>query len=307
MTEQAIGSRKASEIAASPARTASPQDRPRISRRTKRKLIAAGSAILVGVVMVFFLAPFVWMAIYSLYPSQVLQGDSLDLSPGNLTGQAYRNLLSDASFLIPMANSAIVGISTTIICMAVGSACAYAIARFKFRGRQTLLMSMMTVQAIPVIVLAVPLFILLRSVGLYDQLLGLIITYTAFILPLVVWMMVGFFEDLPPSLERAARIDGCNRFQIMYKIAFPLAAPGMAATAILAFITSWSDFFIAKVLTTNIAVTLPVKTAAFQGLFAMDYTSAATAGVITAIPVLLLTLFAQKWIIRGLTEGAVKG
>ncbi|MDD0856743.1 carbohydrate ABC transporter permease [Arthrobacter alpinus] len=117
------------------------------------------------------------------------------------------------------------------------------------------------------------------------------------------WVLRGS----PPSLERAARIDGCNRFQIMYKIAFPLAAPGMAATAILAFITSWSDFFIAKVLTTNIAVTLPVKTAAFQGLFAMDYTSAATAGVITAIPVLLLTLFAQKWIIRGLTEGAVKG
>jgi multiple sugar transport system permease protein len=216
-------------------------------------------------------------------------------------------LLSDASFLIPMANSAIVGVSTTIICMAVGAACAYAIARFKFRGRQPLLLSMMTVQAIPVIVLAVPLFILLRTVGLYDQVPGLILTYTAFILPLVVWMLVGFFEDIPPSLERAARIDGCNRLQIMYKIAFPLAAPGMAATAILAFITSWSDFFLAKVLTSNTAVTLPVKTAAFQGLFAMDYTSAATAGVITAVPVLILTLVAQKWIIRGLTEGAVKG
>jgi len=120
-------------------------------------------------------------------------------------------------------------------------------------------------------------------------------------------MLVGFFEDIPPSLERAARIDGCNRLQIMYRIAFPLAAPGMAATAILAFITSWSDFFLAKILTTNNATTLPVKTAAFQGLFAMDYTSAATAGVITAIPVLILTLLAQKWIIRGMTEGAVKG
>lgn len=257
--------------------------------------------------MVFFLAPFLWMTAYSLYPSQVLQGDTPDLSLGHLTGASYQKLLSDASFLAPMATSAVVGVSTTVICMALGSACAYAIARFRFRGRQTLLMSMMTVQAIPAIVLAVPLFILLRSLGLYDQVLGLIVTYTAFILPLVVWMMVGFFEDLPPSLERAARIDGCNRFQIMYRIAFPLAAPGMAATAILAFITSWSDFFLAKVLTTSRAVTLPVKTAAFQGLFAMDYTSAATAGVITAVPVLLLTLVAQKWIIRGLTEGAVKG
>ncbi|MBS0022895.1 carbohydrate ABC transporter permease [Microbacterium paraoxydans] len=285
-------------------------DRPRgrrVSRRGRRRLTAVVCAILLVLVMAFFLAPFLWMFVFSVYPSSALQGQTPDLSPSLLTVDAYVRLLSDGSFLTPMANSAIVGLSTTIICMTVGAACAYAIARFKFRGRQPLLLSMMTVQAIPVIVLAVPLFILLRSVGLYDQLLGLIATYTAFILPLVIWMLVGFFEDIPPSLERAARIDGCNRFQIMYRIAFPLAAPGMAATAILAFITSWSDFFLAKVLTSNNAVTLPVKTAAFQGLFAMDYTSAATAGVITAVPVLILTLVAQKWIIRGMTEGAVKG
>lgn len=279
----------------------------RISRKAKRRLISATCAALVVLLMAFFLAPFIWMMVYSIYPSQALQGSTPDLSPSNISLGSYTRLFSDTSFVLPMANSAIVGLSTTLICMTVGSACAYAIARFKFRGRQPLLMSMMTVQAIPVIVLAVPLFVLLRSVGLYDQLLGLIITYTAFILPLVIWMMVGFFGDIPPSLERAARIDGCSRFQIMYKIVFPLAAPGMAATAILAFITSWSDFFLAKVLTSNNSVTLPVRTAAFQGLFAMDYTSAATAGVLTAIPVLILTLVAQKWIIRGLTEGAVKG
>ncbi|MEU4013719.1 MULTISPECIES: carbohydrate ABC transporter permease [unclassified Microbacterium] len=279
----------------------------RVSRRGRRRLTAVVCGILLIGVMAFFLAPFLWMFVFSVYPSSALQGRTPDLSPSNLTVQSYIQLLSDGTFLIPMANSAIVGLSTTIICMTVGAACAYAIARFRFRGRQPLLLSMMTVQAIPVIVLAVPLFILLRSVGLYDQILGLIATYTAFILPLVIWMLVGFFEDIPPSLERAARIDGCNRLQIMYRIAFPLAAPGMAATAILAFITSWSDFFLAKVLTSNNAVTLPVKTAAFQGLFAMDYTSAATAGVITAIPVLILTLVAQKWIIRGMTEGAVKG
>jgi ABC-type glycerol-3-phosphate transport system permease component len=283
-----------------------PAPRP-TGRRRRRRLLAAGHRVLVVLLLIYLLAPFLWMVAYSLYPSQALQRDVPDLSPGLLTGHSYRELLSDASFLTPMANSAIVGISTTIICMALGSACAYAIARYRFRGRQVLLLGMLTVQAIPVIVLAVPLFILLRAFGLYDQLPGLVITYTAFILPLVVWMLVGFFEDIPPSLERAAMIDGCNRLQIMYKIAFPLAAPGLAATAILAFITSWSDFFLAKVLTSSAASTLPVKTAAFQGLFAMDYTAAATAGVITAVPVLILALIAQKWIIRGLVEGAVKG
>ena len=288
----------------SPGRPATPRNRGRLRRR---RLAEVGHRLLVLALLVYLLAPFVWMLAYSLYPAASLQRDVPDLSPGQITPASYAELLSDASFLTPMANSAIVGIATTLICMVLGSACAYAIARYRFRGRQVLLLGMLTVQAIPVIVLAVPLFILLRAFGLYDQLPGLVITYTAFILPLVVWMLVGFFEDIPPSLERAARIDGCNRLQIMYKIAFPLAAPGMAATAILAFITSWSDFFLAKVLTSSTATTLPVKTAAFQGLFAMDYTAAATAGVITAVPVLVLALIAQKWIIRGLVEGAVKG
>ncbi len=292
-----------------PARSApptpsSPRNR---SRRRRRQLNEVGHRALVVLLLLYLLAPFAWMLVYSLYPAAVLQQPVPDMSPAHITGSSYARLLSDSSFLGPMANSAIVGISTTLICMVLGSACAYAVARYRFRGRQALLLGMLTVQAIPVVVLAVPLFILLRAFGLYDQLPGLIVTYTAFILPLVVWMLVGFFEDIPPSLERAATIDGCNRLQIMYKIAFPLAAPGMAATAVLAFITSWSDFFLAKVLTSSSASTLPVKTAAFQGLFAMDYTSAATAGVITAVPVLILALIAQKWIIRGLVEGAVKG
>ena len=286
------------------ARTSTPRD---AGRRRRRRLGTVGHRVLVALLLVYLLAPFLWMLVYSLYPSSALQQARPDLDPALLTGASYGRLLSDSSFLVPMANSAIVGISTTVVCMVLGSACAYAFARYRFRGRSVLLLGMLTVQAIPVIVLAVPLFILLRAFGLYDQLPGLVVTYTAFILPLVVWMLVGFFDEIPPSLERAARIDGCNRLQIMVRIAFPLAAPGLAATAILAFITSWSDFFLAKVLTSTAATTLPVKTAAFQGLFAMDYTSAATAGVITAVPVLVLALVAQKWIIHGLVEGAVKG
>lgn len=278
-----------------------------LSRRTRRRIGAVLHRVAVAILLVYLLAPFLWMIMYSLYPSQALQRLDPDLDPRQITFASYAELLSDETFLLPMANSAIVGISTTIICMVLGSACAYAMARYRFRGRGVLLMAMLTVQAIPVVILAVPLFILLRTFGLYDNVLGLVLTYTAFILPLVVWMMVGFFGDVPPSLERAATIDGCNRLQILTRIAVPLAAPGMAATAILAFITSWSDFFLAKVLTITEATTLPVRTAAFQGLFAMDYTAAATAGVITAIPVLLLALLAQKWIIRGLVEGAVKG
>ncbi|MGI8417087.1 MAG: carbohydrate ABC transporter permease [Nakamurella sp.] len=263
--------------------------------------------VLLLLAMIFFLAPFLWMLIYSVLPASDLQRHNPDVRFADVTFKTYGRLLTDSSFLHPMANSAIVAVLTTLICMALGSFAAYGIARYKFRGRQPLLLAMMATQAIPAIVLAVPLFILLRTFGLYDTRQGLIFTYVAFILPIVIWMMVGFFEEIPPSLEKAARIDGCNRWQILIKIAIPLAATGLAATAIFAFITAWSDFFLAKILTADTSETLPVKTASFQGLFALDYTSAATAGVITTLPVLLLTMIAQKWIVRGLTEGAVKG
>lgn len=262
---------------------------------------------LVVLLIIYLVVPFFWMVIYSVYPSQNLRATPMDFSPSDLTLTSYKALVSDVSFQQAMINSLIVAITTTLICMMLGSLCAYVVARIRFRGSQGLLLAMMTVQAIPAIVLAVPLFVLLRGMGLFDTKTGLILTYTAFILPLVIWMMVSFFESIPVNLERAARVDGCSRLGILRKVVLPLSGPGFAATAIFAFITAWSDFFLAKVLTATNTVMLPVKTASFQGLFAMDYTAAATAGVITAIPVLILALVAQKWIVQGITEGAVKG
>jgi len=263
--------------------------------------------VLVVLLVIYLILPFAWMVVYSIYPSQNLRSTPMDFSLSDITLSSYVSLLGDQSFIVAMRNSLIIALSTTVICMILGSLCAYVLARFRFKGSQTLLLAMMTVQAIPAIVLAVPLFVLLRGVGLFDTQLGLILTYTAFILPLVIWMMVSFFESIPVNLEKAARIDGCSRLDILRKVVIPLSGPGFAATAIFAFITAWSDFFLAKVLTGTNTLTLPVKTASFQGLFAMDYTSAATAGVITALPVLILALVAQRWIVQGITEGAVKG
>lgn len=278
-----------------------------LSWKARRRATKVVHRLVLVLVLLYFLAPFAWMAVYSLLPAEQLQQRDPIIDLSALTLSSYARLLGDPSFLRPMGTSALVAALTTLICLAIGSCAAYGIARYRFRGRQPLLLAMMATQAIPVIVLAVPLFIIIRALGLFDTPVALVITYTAFILPLVVWMMVGFFEDIPPSLEKAARIDGCNRWQMLVRIAFPLAATGLAATGIFAFITAWSDFFLAKILTASESTTLPVRTAAFQGLFAMDYTAAATAGVITSLPVLVLALAAQRWIVRGLTEGAVKG
>lgn len=280
-----------------------------VSRRSTRRVRASTviHRVLVVLLVIYLVAPFLWMLIYSVYPAKNLRSDRMDLSPSDMTLASYAKLLTDPSFLLPIRNSLIVAAATTVICMALGALCAYAFARFRIRGGQAILLAMMLVQAIPSIVLAVPLFVLLRGLGLYDSLIGLILTYTAFILPLVIWMMVGFFESIPVSLEKAARVDGCSRLGVIWRVVLPLSGPGVAATTIFAFITAWSDFFLAKVLTASKTPMLPVRTASFQGLFAMDYTSAATAGIITAIPVLALALAAQKWIVQGITEGAVKG
>lgn len=296
--------------AAGGATPAPPPPSPRrrgLSRRGRKRAVTVLHRFLLVVALLYFIAPFLWMVVYSVFPAHDLQRENPRLDPGDLTLSSYRRLLGQSSFLKPMLTSAMVGLLTTLICLALGSIAAYGLARLRFRGKQVLLLAMMSTQAIPVIVLAVPLFIVIRTLGLFDTPAALIITYTAFILPLVVWMMVGFFEDIPVSLEKAARIDGCGRWQILWRIAAPLAAPGLAATGVFAFITAWSDFFLAKILTASNATTLPVRTASFQGLFANDYTSAATAGVITTLPVMLLALAAQRWIVRGLTEGAVKG
>lgn len=276
-------------------------------RRRSRITWTVVHRLVVIIAMIYFLAPFVWMIVYSLLPAADLQQSNPVVNLGHVTFGSYGRLLSDPTFTRALVNSAIVAVFTTLICLVLGSFAAYGIARFRFRGRQPLLLAMMATQAIPVIILAVPLFIIIRGLGLYDTQLALIITYTAFILPLVIWMMTGFLEDIPVSLEKAARVDGCTRMQAFLRIVLPLAGTGLVAAAIFAFITAWSDFFLAKILTASNAMTLPVRTANFQGLFATDYTSAATAGVITALPVLVITLVAQRWIVRGLTEGAVKG
>ena len=293
------------------ATTARPARAPRSARAAgPRRRGLAGTVFhraLVVLLILYLTVPFAWMVVYSVFPASNLRSERMDFSPGDLTLSSYASLLSDSSFLTPIRNSLIVAAATTLICMALGSLCAYVFARFRFRGQQTLLLGMMAVQAIPAVVLAVPLFVLLRAFGLYDSLLGMILTYTAFILPLGSWMMGSVFESIPVNLEKAARVDGCTRLGIVRRVVLPLSGPGIAATSIFAFITAWSDFFLAKVLTSNNTPLLPVRTAAFQGLFAMDYTAAATAGVITALPVLVLALVAQKWIVQGITEGAVKG
>jgi len=281
--------------------------RARRGRSRRHVFSTIAHRLAVVAVLCYLVFPVFWMLVTSLLPASDLLRLDPDVAFSKMNLSTYGQLLTDPSFLLPLRNSALVASVTALSSVILGSLAAYGIARFRFPGRRAVMIMMLGGQMVPAVVLVIPLFLILRDVGLLDTVEGLMVTYVGFIMPIVVWMLVGFFEGVPVSLERAARIDGCSRIGVLVRVIAPISGTALVAAVIFAFISAWSDLFIALVLTAGNSITLPVEVANFEGLFVMQYRSAAAAGIITLVPVLLLAAVFQKWIVAGLTEGVVKG
>jgi multiple sugar transport system permease protein len=198
-------------------------------------------------------------------------------------------------------------LSSTAIALTLGTLAAYGFSRFRFRGHFWLKMSSLVPQMLPPIAIIVPLYVLFNSFNWIDTRQALVISYLTFTIPLSTWMMIGFFDDVPVELEEAAMIDGCSRFGALTRISLPLAVPGMAATAILAFLYCWNEFLYAVILTGRDARTLPVIITSFMTNKSVLWGRIAASGSLVLIPVLIFALVAQRYLIRGLAKGAVKG
>jgi multiple sugar transport system permease protein len=222
----------------------------------------------------------------------------------NLT--SYERVLGKSDFLPSIKNSLIVGLSSTAISLLVGAMASYGISRFRFKGRKVVSYSFLVSRMVPQIALAVPLFMLFDSLAMTDSYISLILAYTSFNIPYVIWLLLPFFCSISYSFEEAARVDGCNRIQIFWKIFLPLTAPGLMVAAIFAFIMSWNEFIYALVLTGNSTKTAPISVNGFLGQYAPRWGQLAAAGTIILIPVIIFTLALQKYIIGGLTAGGVK-
>ncbi|MFC4010153.1 carbohydrate ABC transporter permease [Nonomuraea purpurea] len=262
----------------------------------------------VAVVMVFSLVPLYWLINTSLKTGPDLSKASL--TPPNPTFENYQAVLSDGDFLQALGNSLIVAATTTILALAVASFAAYPLARLKMRGKFLILSIVLSVTTFPGIAIAAPMFSLWNDLGLYNTLVGLIIPYLTFTLPLSIYTLVSFFKEIPVELEEAAYIDGTSPFQAYYKVILPLAAPGIATVGILAFIFAWNEFLLAATLTYGPeARTVPVAIAFFTGAseYEQPLGTISAASVIISIPLILLVLIFQKKIVSGLTAGAVKG
>jgi len=279
--------------------------------RKPRDLSFHGKIAVYAVLSVFSLFsiyPILRVITISLRPGDRLLSKSLALIPSDATLRTYVHLFTQEPFLRWMMNSLIISACVTLVGVGLAATAGYAFSRYKFIGRDTAMIGLITTQMFPVTMLLLPLFILLISIRAYDNYIGLIIAYSATALPFTIWQMKGYYDTIPYSLEEAARIDGCSEFAIFWRIVLPLAAPALVITALFSFMTAWSEYLVANVLIQNQDLfTLPLGLKMFQSNMEVSWGLYSAGAVVVSIPVVLLFLFLSRWLVSGLTLGSVKG
>lgn len=260
-------------------------------------------------VLAWTLLPIIWIVGTAFkIPAQYMAYPPI-LFPSSPTFDNFISAFSDFNAWDYVRNSLIITFSSTALAIVVGSLGAYSIARLRFRGRGQVAFWILALRMFPAIALAIPFFAILKELHLLNTYWGLILTYQLFLLPFVVWMMKGFFEEIPPELEEAAEVDGCSRIGAFVRIVLPLTAPGLAATGTFAALMSWNEFLFALIFTQSRA-TQPV-TVLVAGFIAPEkgilWGEISAVGLISIVPIMVFTMFLQKYLIRGLTMGAIKG
>jgi multiple sugar transport system permease protein len=267
--------------------------------------ILASLAVLALVVFAVF--PILWALLVSLKPEEDIVTATLQYVPRRITFENYEAIWTRSNFPTLIANSAVVTLTTVVICTLVGTLASYAVSRYRFPGRRELMLFYLVVRMFPAVMIIIPLFILMRNVGLLDSRFGLALAYTTFLLPVFIWMMKGFFEAVPGDLEDAARIDGASRLGAMVRVVLPLVLGGLVATAVFVAIGAWNEFLFALMLTTSTGSrTWPVGLQLMVGEFQLPWGSLAAGGIISIVPVMVLFAVVQRALVRGLTAGAVK-
>ena len=270
----------------------------------RRSPLASVALVLLLIVLAL---PLWWALVGSITPEAALFR-GFRLWPDEPMLGHYRALFEEREFWKPIRSSLIVAGATTALCITLGTLAAYALARLRFRGRTAILGFILAVTMFPQISIVGPLFLLLRALRLIDTYPGLVLPYTTFAMPLTVWLLVGFFRQLPADLEEAALVDGATRWQSFMRVILPVAAPGIATTAILTFIYCWNEFLFALSFTLGSdRQTVPVAIALFRGQYQVPWGQILAAAVIATIPVAFVVVMFQRRIVGGLTAGAVKG
>ena len=279
--------------------------------KSKRQRRMAGDILTYVVLFTlagFCLGPMVWMFLTSLKPEADIVTSKMQYIPRHVTFENYVAIWTQSNFPVLITNSLIVTTITVAICVVAGTLAAYAFARITFRGRNNIMLGYLLVRMFPAVMMIIPLYVMMRTVGLVDSRFGLALAYTSFLLPLFVWMLKGFFDAAPKELESAARIDGSTRLGAMVRIVLPLARNGLVASSVFIAIAAWNEFIFALMLTTGQGSrTWPVGLQLMVGEFQLPWGVLAAGGILSILPVMLLFAIVQRAMVQGLTAGAIKG
>ncbi len=257
-------------------------------------------------IILFALGPYIWMFISSITPEKDMDIE-FRYFPRNPTLENYGRIFQKINFSSNMKDSLIVAFATMVLGLGISVTASYSFSRFKFRGRNYLLIQFLVINMFPIVLLLIPLFVIMRVLNLIDTYFALIIAYSTFTIPFSVWMMTSFFNAIPTEVDESALVDGCNRFSAMLRVVIPIAMPGISATGIYIFITAWNEFLYAAILTGTKVRTIPVALQNLIGEYEIAWGLLTAGGIISAIPVIILFFFIQKRLISGMTAGAVKG
>jgi multiple sugar transport system permease protein len=274
--------------------------------------------LLVALLILAVLAPFAWMIISSISLPSELASVPPHWIPDHPTLDRYLSLILGANSGLPVpiaavnfvhsfVNSLIISSGTTIVCIIAGTCAAYAIVRLPVPGKGGFMFGMLAAQMLPVITVIIPLFFLMNTIKFTDTWHGMIILYSGYMLPTVIWIMHGYFQTIPEELEEAGMIDGCSRLGAFLRVVLPISGPGLVAITAFAFLYTWNEFFMALIFTGAHTKTITVIVTEFSNQAGIDYGLMTTGGVLGSIPPLIIVFLLQKYIVAGLTSGAVKG
>lgn len=276
-----------------------------MSARVTRRLMTVIAYLLALVAVIVTLFPIFWIFTISIKS----QRDAFAMPPVWVFKPEWNNYLEiwqQAGFGRAFRNSVVITLGGVVLALLLGIPAAYALNRMEFRGKRLFVIWLLISYMFPEFLFIIPMYVLYQQLGLYDTQVGMALVYQVFVLPFTIWLLRSFFADVPVELEDAARIDGCTRFQTLRLIYFPLTAPGISATAILAAIWIWNELTIALALTFDVSKTVTVAVAGFRGYASIDWGGMTAASIVSIIPMLIFAAFAQRYIVEGLTLGAVK-
>jgi multiple sugar transport system permease protein len=256
-------------------------------------------------IVLFALAPYLWMFLTSITPSAEIARMRVFSGPSTL--DHYIKLFTRVNFLVNMGNSLVVAAGVVLVGLTLSVSAAYAFSRFRFFGRAYFMKQFLVVNMFPIVLLLIPLFIIMRQAGLIDSYYAIIISHSTFAIPFSTWMMTGYIDAIPRELDEAALIDGCTRPGTLIRVILPLCTPGIVATGIYLFITSWNEYLYATTLAGGQLKTITVAIQSLIGEYEIEWGLLTAGGFVGSLPATILFLLVQRRLVGGLTQGAVKG